>query len=236
MPVRTIVKWPDPRLSTVTTPIDPSDPHTRELARDLVDTMKSALGVGLAASQVGIEKSVCVICAKAYSDSGLEPDPLLSEAIVLVNPKVSLVGDKTFQWREACLSVDEITEYVVRHESIDVTYQDLTGKTHTKSLNGHISGVVQHETDHLIGKTFLERVSSDKRRRAKSKIISKKRAEAERIKKEIKREKREAAIEKAQQEEPPKPGFRRPPKNRGSIQKKKRKKSKKTYGRNKKRR
>jgi len=236
MPVRTIVKWPDPRLSIVADSVDPIDPFTRSLARDLVDTMRSALGVGLAAPQVGIEKSVCVICIKAYSDDGLEPDPLLNEAIVLVNPKVTPSGEKTFQWREACLSVDEITEYVVRHENIELSYQDLLGKTHTKSLSGNISGVVQHETDHLIGKTFLERVSSDKRRKAKSKIISKKRAEAERIKKEIKREKKEAALEKAQQEEPPKPGFRCPPKNKGHAQKKKRKKTKKSYGRNKNRR
>ena len=235
MPVRTLVKWPDRRLLEVSQSIDPKDSSTHLLVRDLVDTMKSALGVGLAAPQVGISKSICVICSKAYGGKGLDPDPVVPDAIVLVNPKITPLGSEKFSWQEGCLSVDDIVENVTRHEKISIEYEDLLGKKNRVEVFGTMSGVIQHETDHLIGKTFLERVSADRRRRAKSMIMSKKRLAAQRLKKQIKKEKREAALERAQSEEPPKPGFRRQPSNKGSLQKSKRKKIKKTFGRNKKR-
>ena len=226
MPVRTILKWPDSRLTHVSEEVDASSPHTRQIAQDLRDTMISALGVGLAASQVGLNDSICVICSKTYHSDKLKADPVLNDVIVLVNPKVTPIGDKTFVWKEACLSVEDFTEKVRRYNTVGVEYSNLLGDKIKVEVSGELAGVIQHETDHLVGKTFLERLSSEKRRNAKNVILSRKRRKAQALKKQIKKEKREAAIEKAQSN-PPKPGFRVAASNKSKIQQKNKRNRKK---------
>ena len=234
MPVRSIVKWPDPVLAKTSEQIDPVNSETRSLARDLLDTMTAAFGLGLAAPQVGILKSICVIKSNFSHVSILPEDPILPGAIVLVNPSVEPVGKEVFRWREACLSVDNIEEEVARHKEIVLKYSDLSGEQREFSLKDQIAGVIQHETDHLVGKVFIDRLTSDKRRKVKARILSRKRAHALKVKKEIKRQKREEALERAQNEEQPRPGFRNQTKNKGKIQAK-RKRKPKLYGKNKRR-
>lgn len=232
MPVRTILKWPNPQLSVETSSVVADDPETRALARDLLDTTAAALGLGLAAPQVGVSKSVCIIKTGFLPESTLLEDPLLSGATVLVNPTVTPMGKEMFSWKEACLSVDGIEEEVRRYKTINLTYTDLTGNSHDLELHDRIAGVVQHETDHLVGKVFIDRLTSDKKRKVRSKIFSRKREAAARLKKELKRQKREEALEKAQNQEPPKPGFRTAKSNPG---KSKRKRRPKAFGKNKRR-
>ena len=231
MPVRNIIKWPDPRLEIITQPIDATCPTSRALARDLLDTMTAAFGLGLAATQVGVDKSICVIKSSFAYVSDLPEDPILPGSIVLVNPEISVLDKEIFRWKEACLSVENIEEEVDRHKRIKLNYTDLSGTKHSFILQDQIAGVIQHETDHLIGKVFIDRLSSDKRRKVKTRILSKKREEVAHRKKELKRQKREEALERAQNEEPAKPGFRKPSKNKGKIQK--RKKRPKLFGKNK---
>tara|TARA_B100000131_G_scaffold102069_1_gene99064 strand:+ start:11341 stop:12051 length:711 start_codon:yes stop_codon:yes gene_type:complete len=234
MPARTIVQWPDKRLSLVSENVDPTSPETRMLARDLLDTMIAEFGLGLAAPQVGEAKSICVVKKSFASVSDLPEDPLLSDTIVLVNPVVTPIGSETFKWKEACLSVKGIEEEVSRHKKISLQYYNLAGEMKTLILEGQMSGVIQHETDHLIGKVFVDRLSSDKKRKVRSKIYSKKRKVAAQAKKELKRQKREEILERQQNEEPPRPGFRQRPKNEAKAQPKRKRRSK-TFGKNKKR-
>jgi len=231
MATHTIVKWPNPLLDIITSEVDPSSIETKALAVDLIDSMHAELGIGLASTQLGVDKSVCVICAHAYPDSKLAKDPVLSDAIVLVNPVVE--ADKSagvFSWEEACLSVEDISEKVTRYKKITLTYSDLMGKQHTLSLENDIAGVVQHETDHLIGKVFIDRLTPKKRRKVISKILSRKREITTQLKKQLKKEKRELEIEKAQKAVEVKPGFR---KFSPTSVKSKRKKVKKYFGKNK---
>ena len=235
MATRTIIKWPNPYLNIVATNVDPTAVETKNLALDLIDSMRAELGVGLASTQVGIDMSVCVICAHAYPGSKLAKDPVLSDAIVLVNPVVE--EDKSagvFSWKEACLSVEDVSAEVTRYKKITLTYSDLMGKQHTLSLENDIAGVVQHETDHLIGKVFIDRLASKERRKVLSKILSKKREVTARLKKQIKKEKKELALERAQKDAESRPGFRKF--SSSSITaKSKRKKVKKIFGKNKRR-
>ena len=187
----------------------------------------------MASTQVGINKSVCVICATAYPNSILAKDPILSNAIVLVNPIIEV--DKSagvFSWKEACLSVADVSAEVTRYKKITLTYLDLMGKKHTHSLENDIAGVVQHETDHLIGKVFIDRLSGKEKRKVISKILSKKREAESHLKKQLKKEKKELALERAQKDAEIKPGFR---KFSSTPDKSKRKKVKKVFGKNKRR-
>ena len=233
MATRTIIKWPNPSLGIVATNVDPTAVETQNLARDLIDSMHAELGVGLAATQVGIDMSICVICAHAYPNSKFAKDPVLNDAIVLVNPIVE--EDKTagtFSWKEACLSVEDVSAEVTRYRKISLSYSDLMGNQHTLSLENDIAGVVQHETDHLIGKVFIDRLASKEKRKVLSKILSKKREATAQIKKQLKKEKKELALERAQKDAEVKPGFR---KFSSSSSKSKRKKVKKSFGKNKRR-
>jgi len=233
MATRTIIKWPNPRLSIVTNDVDPAAVETKALALDLIDSMHSELGLGLASTQVGIDKSVCVICAHAYPNSRLAKDPILSDAIVLVNPVVKVDESAgVFSWKEACLSIEDISAEVTRYKKITLTYSDLMNTQHIISLENDIAGVVQHETDHLIGKVFIDRLSTKKRRKVISKILSKKREIAACLKKQLKKEKKELMLENAQKDAEIKPGFR---KFSSTSAKSKRKKVKKVFGKNKRR-
>lgn len=232
MPVRTIVKWPSPKLSETADPISELGEATVSLARDLYDTMVVNHGAGLAATQVGVAKAMCVIKSDLQVNSVLPADPVTPNAIVLVNPKIEFLGSEKFQWREACLSVDDIEEEVVRHKSIKLQYTDLEDTAHEFILHDHLAGVVQHETDHLVGKVFIDRLTADRKRKVRSQFQSKKRAETARLRKILKLKKREAAIERAQNSEVPRSGFRSASKNKSKVQAK-RKKSAKTFGKTK---
>jgi peptide deformylase len=235
MPVRTILKWPNHKLSEASTAIESIDSETISLARDLFDTMAAALGAGLAATQLGITKSMCVIKAGLYVDNPMPADLVIPGAIVLVNPEIEILDEEMFTWREACLSVDDIEEEVSRHRKINIRYTDLSDNKQEFILQDQISGVVQHETDHLIGKVFIDRLSLRRQKKIKNKIFKRKQEELRELAIKRKKQKREYALENAQNNEVPIPGFRDPSKKKGKTTSKK-KKTGKTYGRMKKRR
>jgi len=235
MPARTILKWPDLKLSEIADPIEAIDLKTIELARDLFDTMTASLGAGLAATQIGVAKSMCVIKKGLYANDPLPEDSLMPGATILINPEVDILDEEMFQWREACLSVDDVEEEVARYRKINIRYTDLSDNKQEFILQDQISGVVQHETDHLIGKVFIDRLSLRRRKKVKHKILRRKQEETRVLAHERKREKREQAQERAQNKEDPTPGFRVSVKGKRKASSKK-KKTGKTYGRMKKRR
>ena len=227
MPVRTILTWPDPRLSFLAEPITAFDNSIVQLATDVLDSMKVEFGAGLAATQVGITKSLAIIAANYATADTIEVDPILSEAIVLINPKIDLVGQEKFSWEEACLSVPNYSTEVERHKNITLEYQDLTGKFRTVQLTAPFSGIVQHEVDHLVGKLYLDRLSASKRRRA-----------IDMLKAGIRRQKR-ATLQKNKAEkikrvaEKPRKGFRTKPSQPKTKSLSKRKRRHKKHGQNK---
>jgi peptide deformylase len=213
-------------------PIEPIDSTAAILAKDLFDTMTASFGAGLAAIQIGVAKSICVIKKGLYSNDPLPEDSELPGAIVLVNPEVEILDEEMFQWREACLSVDNIEEEVSRYRKINIRYTDLSGSKQEFTLQDQIAGVVQHETDHLIGKVFIDRLSLRRQKKIKNKILRRRQEETRVLIRERKRQKREQALENAQNKAVPVPGFRGLSKGKGKAASKK-KKTGKTYGRNK---
>ncbi len=154
-----ILRFPDPRLKRVATPVDTIGDSIRRLVRDMAETMYEAPGVGLAATQVNVHKQLIVI------DTSETKDQLL----VLINPELLNI-DGTQVCEEGCLSVPGIYEKVERAEQAVVRYLDLEGNTQTLDALGLLAVCVQHEIDHLHGKVFVDHLSQLKQTRIRAKL------------------------------------------------------------------
>ncbi len=163
-----ILRFPDPRLHTVAKPVAEVDARIRQLVDDMLETMYAADGVGLAATQVDVHERVIVI-----DTSETRNDPR-----VLINPvRVAQSEEMTFS-DEGCLSVPTIYDKVQRHARVTVRALDRSGELREFEAEGLLAICVQHEMDHLIGKVFVEYLSSLKRDRIKTKMLKKTRDEA----------------------------------------------------------
>ncbi len=156
MPLRDIVKFPDPRLKEVAKPITDVDDDLRELARDMIDVMYDEPGIGLAAPQVGASVRMFVIDTE-WNEEGGEKSP-----IVVLNPEISeRAGSIT--WEEGCLSVPDYVANVDRDATITLRGMDLEGNAIEERAEGLRAVCIQHEVDHLDGVLFIDRISRLKR-------------------------------------------------------------------------
>ena len=155
MAIKKILMYPDPRLLKQSVKIKKIDTEVKTIAEDLVDTMYSAEGVGLAAPQIGINKRIFVMDC----NDGQEK----REYVIVINPEVISSSEELKTYKEGCLSIPEITEEVVRPEKVQVNYEDLSGKLKTEKLEGLWATCFQHELDHLNGILFVDHLSRLKR-------------------------------------------------------------------------
>jgi peptide deformylase len=167
MPKLAILRYPDPRLHTVAKPVMQVDDRIRRLVDDMLETMYSADGVGLAATQVDVHERVIVIDT---SDTRNDPRVLIDPELIAKSVEMS-VSD------EGCLSVPTIYDKVSRHARVTVRALNRAGETYEFEAEGLLSVCVQHEMDHLMGKVFVEYLSSLKRDRIKNKMLKKTRDE-----------------------------------------------------------
>ena len=222
MSARKIITWPDERLLKKAERVESFDEQTNQLAQDLYDTMLVSFGVGLAATQVNIQSAMCVI-EKSYLPSA-SLDPILKVCVVLINPELEFVGKERFVWTEACLSVPDVSAKVSRYATINLRYQDLSGEFHEYRLKGAESATVQHESDHLIGKLFIDRLKGDVKRITMSKLRKMLYPPKLKIKKEA-----EAAVEDEEEQEGEKTAYYKKkvrvkkPKSFGKLKKRKKK-------------
>ena len=154
-----VLHFPDARLRKKAVAVKEVDDNIRELAADMLETMYSEGGIGLAAIQVNVRKRVVVIDLSEERNSPM----------CLVNPEI-LTMEGTEQSREGCLSVPEYYDYVERAEKITFSYTELNNQTTQVAADGLLAVCVQHEVDHLNGKLFIDRISSLKRHRLNKKI------------------------------------------------------------------
>lgn len=128
------------------------DDEIRALAKEMLQTMYSSSGIGLAAPQVGINKRLIVV--------DTDPDNPDHEAMVLVNPEITKFGKALCAFEEGCLSIPGVHLDVNRPDEIHVNYRDLHGKPKRLKADGLLSRVIQHEIDHLDGVMFVDRVEN----------------------------------------------------------------------------
>jgi len=154
MPIRPILRYPDPRLALPARPVTAFDGALRELARDLLETMRAAPGIGITAPHVGVPLRVVV----------LDLDPV-EGARTYVNPEISWASPETILHREGSVSMPGIHDEVERHARVRISYQDLDGNNHTEESDGLHAVCHQHEIDQLNGLSWIKRLSRLKRER-----------------------------------------------------------------------
>jgi peptide deformylase len=159
-----ILEYPDPRLRKVAAPVVAVTADVQKLVRDMAETMYSAPGVGLAATQVDVHKRVIVV---DVSDAR-------SDLRVFINPEI-LSADGEVECEEGCLSVPGYYDKVVRAEKITVRAQNERGDAFELSTEGMLAVCVQHEMDHLVGKVFVDYLSPLKRARLATRLKKKQR-------------------------------------------------------------
>jgi peptide deformylase len=154
MPIRPILRYPDPRLALPARPVTAFDGALRELARDLLETMRAAPGIGITAPHVGVPLRVVV----------LDLDPV-EGARTYVNPEISSASPETILHREGSVSMPGVHDEVERHARVRISYQDLDGNNHTEESDGLRAVCHQHEIDQLNGLFWIKRLSRLKRER-----------------------------------------------------------------------
>lgn len=154
-----ILRYPDARLHKVAAPVTVFDAALKKVVADMAETMYSAPGIGLAATQVDIHKQIVVVDASERHDS----------LVVLVNPQiVEATGVSDIE--EGCLSLPGIYELVERSERVKVRAYDQNGNPFTLEAQGLLSVCIQHELDHLKGKVFVENLSQLKQQRIRARL------------------------------------------------------------------
>ncbi len=154
-----VLHYPDNRLRNKAVTIENVDEDCRILARDMLETMYENSGIGLAATQVNVQKRLVVIDLSSERN-----DP-----IYLINPEI-LSSDGVEDSQEGCLSVPEYYDTVTRAEWITYRYQDLQGEVVEDETDGLLAICIQHEIDHLDGKLFIDYLSPMKRQRLRKKL------------------------------------------------------------------
>lgn len=164
-----VLKYGHPVLRQKGAPIDQVTDEIGGLIDDMLDTMCSAKGVGLAAQQVGRALQLTVIDVSGATDrpSSLEwnGQPVAVEEfmpLVLINPEVAPLGDRV-SGPEGCLSFPEIYADITRPESAEVTARNRAGEIIRFRCGGLLARAVQHEVDHLQGILFIDRMTRDVR-------------------------------------------------------------------------
>lgn len=170
-----ILKYPDPRLRKKCQPVEAVTPELQQLAKDMLETMYEARGIGLAAAQVNHQVRLLVIDIRPKENGRYQIEDLteLERAapmpFVIFNPEILSKDGKT-TYDEGCLSVPTYFETVERAKVIEVKGLNLDGQEFVVKMDGLLAICLQHEIDHLDGKLFLDRLTPIRATRLKSKI------------------------------------------------------------------
>ena len=160
-----IVIWPDKVLSRPTAPVTDFGPALQALLEDMMESLREAEGIGIAANQIGVGLRVAWVG---------RPDGTFFE---IVNPDL-LESSEPVTYEEGCLSVPGEFEQTPRFRKVKLRYQDRTGVPTTLEAEDRLAHVLQHEIDHLDGTVFVNRLSSLKRDLIRRKMVKLQRTRA----------------------------------------------------------
>jgi len=158
MALRKIVTAPDPVLKRKARAVSKFDKDLHTLLDDMVETMREAPGVGLAAPQIGLSERIIVIEYYAKEqDEEIEDAP--KKVWAVINPELVKVSEETMLGVEGCLSIPGIVGEVERHAEVQVKGLNKHGKPMKVKAKGWLARIFQHEIDHLNGVLFTERAT-----------------------------------------------------------------------------
>jgi peptide deformylase len=155
MAIYPILIAPDPRLKIKSELVKEVTEEIRQLMDDMLETMYSARGIGLAAPQIDVHKRIIVVDVVGNDEN---PQPLC-----MVNPEIIEVSDEDLPHDEGCLSLPEYFSEVIRPTSVRVRYLNYENKICELGAEGVLAVCIQHEIDHLDGILFVDHISSLKR-------------------------------------------------------------------------
>jgi len=159
-----IVRYNDPILRKKGAKVETFDAALATLARDMIETMHAAPGIGLAAQQIGQALQLCVVDVSRVNDTmtwemdGGHPPMELFMPMVIANPVVTVHPVEKGIVEEGCLSFPDIRGGVERRDEITVRFQDAQGVPRHLVCNGMMARCIQHEVDHLNGVLFIDRM------------------------------------------------------------------------------
>src|SRR6476659_1561071 len=154
MTIRPIVRYPDRRLAISARPVTAFDDGLRELASDLLETMRAAPGIGITAPHIGVFQRVVVLELDAKDG-----------ARTYVNPEIEWASPEMIEHREGSVSMPGVNDEVQRHARVRISFQDLDGNMLTEESDGLRAVCHQHEIDQLNGMFWIQRLSRLKRDR-----------------------------------------------------------------------
>lgn len=140
-----VLRQPAKRITKV-------DNNVRQLVREMLQSMYSADGIGLAAPQVAVNKQLLVV--------DVEPDNAARPPLVLINPKITRASKEQACGQEGCLSIPGVYLDVIRPAAIEVSYKDENGRPQKLQAAELLARCIQHEMDHLNGVMFVDRVEN----------------------------------------------------------------------------
>lgn len=154
MTIRPIVRYPDRRLAIPARPVAAFDDGLRELAADLLETMRAAPGIGITAPHIGVPLRLVVLELDAKDG-----------ARTYVNPEITWASDEMIMHREGSVSMPGVNDEVQRHARVRISYWDLDGNMQSEESDGLRAVCHQHEIDQLDGLFWIQRLSRLKRER-----------------------------------------------------------------------
>jgi peptide deformylase len=154
MTIRPIVRYPDRRLTLPARPVTAFDATLRELANDLLETMRAAPGIGITAPHIGVPLRVVVLELDAREG-----------AQTYVNPEIEWASPEMILHREGSVSMPGVNDEVQRHARVRISYQDIDGNMHSEESDSLRAVCHQHEIDRLDGMFWIQRLSRLKRER-----------------------------------------------------------------------
>jgi peptide deformylase len=154
MTIRPILRYPDPWLALPAQPVTVFDEALRDLARDLLETMRAAPGIGITAPHVGVSQRVVVLELDATGG-----------AQTYVNPEIVWTSSETILHQEGSVSMPGVNDEVTRQAQVRIRYQNLEGRPQTEQSDGLRAVCHQHEIDQLDGIFWIRRLSRLKRER-----------------------------------------------------------------------
>jgi len=169
-----IVAYGDPVLRKKAKAISADYPNLDALIANMYETMYNALGVGLAAPQIGLPIRIFLVDASPFAeDEDLSDDErkqLKDFKQTFINAKILEEKGDEWAFNEGCLSIPHIREDVFRKPKVKIEFQDENFETHIKEFDGLLARVIQHEYDHIEGILFTDKISTLKKRLIKGKL------------------------------------------------------------------
>ncbi len=173
MAIREVVLIGDPVLRKKALPVRDFGPEFQQLVDDMVETMREAPGVGLAAPQVGISKRLIVV-----ETAEMEGEPASGQLFAVANPQIIKASREEEEGEEGCLSIPGYVGDVWRASWVIIKGKDRRGKPLHLKLRGFVARVFQHEIDHTNGVLYIDRIDEPGKLR---KLIAKENGEIEAV-------------------------------------------------------